>query len=464
MEEITIQSFELKLDSLLDSNPHARNKGDEFKDWCKDNFDKDARISHIREQRQTTNRVSEQFRYFSPIVVFVCDKEVKRDGVVKYVLERTYDQLETVAIIGVAPSNNTTGRKYSYTFEQLLVFKKSLFSTWAEPHFKQVEDAKVMMNLSGSLGGDLSDGHQVIYYGAPGTGKSYQLKLDTEPYAHQRTIFHPDTDYASFVGCYKPIPKGDQITYDFQPQSFTKAYINAWLSKDPYCLIIEEINRGNCAQIFGDIFQLLDRTNGVSDYGIEPDSDLQNYICDVFASQESQDIISSLQLSIPEDILSGKVMRLPSNFYLRATMNTSDQSLFPMDSAFKRRWDWKYFAIRDEQKSYKIVLDSTHIYDWWKAIDTLNGKIYSVTKSADKQLGYWFAKLPAGETVIDAKVFVSKVVFYLWNDVFKDYSFDSKNAFSEDLQFEKFYTSDGKVEIETVIRFMEKNGIQKETN
>ena len=89
------------------------------------------------------------------------------------------------------------------------------------------------------------------------------------------------------------------------------------------------------------------------------------------------------------------------------------------------------------------------------------GKIYSETKSADKQLGYWFAKLPKNKTVISKEDFVSKVLFYLWNDVFKDYSFDSKNAFSEEIQFDKFFTSDGQIDPEMVIKFMDKNGIVK---
>ena len=462
MAEITFESFKATLDALLDSNPHARSKGNKFKEWCETNFGCGSRISHIREQRQTTNRVSEQFRYFDPIVVFVCDKKVKRDELERYILERTYKKLATVAIIGMEPGKKSSNEKYSYTFEKLLVFKKTGFASWAEPHFSIVEDAKGANNQDGDDSADLSDGYQVIYFGAPGTGKSFQLRKDTNSIPHIRTIFHPDTDYSSFVGCYKPIPLNGGISYDYQPQAFTKAYVKAWLSDKPYCLIIEEINRGNCAQVFGDVFQLLDRTGGVSDYEIEPDADLRDYLKKTFAKQESKDIIARLNLDIPEEILSGEVMRLPSNLYLRATMNTSDQSLFPMDSAFKRRWAWKFFSIKDEGKGYKIVVDSSHQYDWWKTIEVLNGKIYSVTKSADKQLGYWFAKLPDGEAEIEAKDFVSKVVFYLWNDVFKDYSFDSKNAFSEDLQFDKFYTSDGHVETDSIIKFMQRNGITNE--
>lgn len=300
---------------------------------------------------------------------------------------------------------------------------------------------------------------QVIYYGAPGTGKSYQLDQDIKGFDYQRTIFHPDSDYSSFVGCYKPVMKDDKIVYRFRAQAFIDAYVEAWLSDDPFYLVIEEINRGNCAQIFGDIFQLLDRKKGESDYAIVPDSDLEKYLYDTFHEATNQNIIKQLKRPVPQSIQDGKEMKLPANLYLRATMNTSDQSLFPMDSAFKRRWAWRHFSIKDEGKGYKIELDDKHRYDWWDTIKTLNLKIYGETKSADKQLGYWFAKLPNGQTRITKEDFVSKVLFYLWNDIFKDYNFDANNAFSEELQFDSFFTSEGKVDVQMVIKFMEKNGI-----
>lgn len=304
---------------------------------------------------------------------------------------------------------------------------------------------------------------QQIYFGAPGTGKSHQLDIDAAPYGQIRTIFHPDSDYSSFVGCFKPVTENGHIVYKFRPQAFINAYINAWLTKSPYFLIIEEINRGNCAQIFGDIFQLLDRKNGFSDYVIQPDTDLSMYLKEEFEKEANKKIIEENNLDIPQDILCGKIMQLPKNLILRATMNTSDQSLFPMDSAFKRRWAWRYFSIKDEKMGFKIVLESGEVYDWWETVKALNEKIFKVTKSADKQLGYWFAKVPEGETSISAESFVSKVVFYLWNDVFKDYSLDSRSAFSEEIQFGSFFNSDGTVRTETIVSFMSLNGITNES-
>lgn len=145
MNEITLDSLKETLDILVDANPHARNKGDEFKNWSKENFNCDARISFIKEQRQITNRVSEQFRYFAPVVVFVCVPEVKRETLMGYILDRVYKELENVAIIGLT----TDGTIKNYSFEQLITFKKSDFTDWATPFFSKVDTAK---NLSEQLG------------------------------------------------------------------------------------------------------------------------------------------------------------------------------------------------------------------------------------------------------------------------------------------------------------------------
>ena len=206
---------------------------------------------------------------------------------------------------------------------------------------------------------------QRIFYGAPGTGKSNTIKCDVDKKGlpRVRTTFHPDSDYSTFVGAYKPtsvevpvmtiigkeqVPVVNakpekKIVYEFVPQAFLKAYTGAWKDQDkPFFLIIEEINRGNCAQIFGDLFQLLDRNDetGLSDYPISPDEDIQKFLLTDkkfgFAA-----LTDEQKASIPEEVLCGELMILPKNLHIWATMNTSDQSLFPIDSAFKRRWDWQ---------------------------------------------------------------------------------------------------------------------------
>lgn len=371
---------------------------------------------------------------------------------------------------------------------------------------------------------------QQIYYGAPGTGKSKTIKDLTFGESVIRTTFHPDSDYASFVGTYKPITeevtlrdcygkkvideetnevvKEERIAYKFIPQAFLEAYVKAWkklgrkkndnsdksynrihpalldtpeiftknkASKKQF-LIIEEINRGNCAQIFGDLFQLLDRNEyGFSDYPIVADKDMQKYLEKEFAGCEitNKDEINQLygEANMVNLIMKGERLVLPSNLYIWATMNTSDQSLFPIDSAFKRRWDWKYVPIRegrDKETNAKLnwyINTGDKQYNWWSFISKVNKLIGSLTNSEDKKLGYFFCKAKDGE--IDADLFVSKVIFYLWNDVFKDYGFDDKDFQDEEgkiLSFDRFYEDkNGKtnVDIAIVKQFLENLGVEE---
>lgn len=379
---------------------------------------------------------------------------------------------------------------------------------------------------------------QQIFYGAPGTGKSHTINEITETQPKEnvfRTTFHPDSDYSTFVGCYKPtkiktrrqqrmnlsledlakelgsyysneelgkisgiqkfcyeyypyidgeymsvnvtkllelagIPKDynveinkyvkfchlfpkqdpDKITYEFVPQTFTKAYLRAWQTEEPVYLVIEEINRGNCAQIFGDLFQILDRKNGMSEYPIKADNDLAAYIGEQL-SKESRE-------GIPETVKSGEELILPSNLYIWATMNTSDQSLFPIDSAFKRRWEWKYLPINNhEDKNYKIEAGNNK-YDWWGFLSKINEVIGNTTSSEDKKLGYFFAKADENG-IVNAEQFVGKVLFYLWNDVFKNYGFDNQifdKGDEKKFEFSDFFKQDGNPDTDMVIRFLKK--------
>lgn len=254
---------------------------------------------------------------------------------------------------------------------------------------------------------------QKIYFGNPGSGKSYKVETETKGKKVFRTTFHPDSDYSTFVGTYKPESDGDTIRYAFVPQTFTNAYIEAYKDIDtPVYLIIEEINRGNCAQIFGDLFQLLDRgSDGYSEYSINADKDLRDYIRRELTTHKGID-----QNTDPEGIEDGK-LRLPPNLHILATMNTSDQSLFPMDSAFKRRWDWEYVPIQYEgatSDSFTITLSGKQ-FRWIDFLKAVNDRIRRVTESEDKQLGNYFIK-----SDIEENEFKSKVMFYLWSEVCKD--------------------------------------------
>lgn len=404
----------------------------------------------------------------------------------------------------------------------------------AQDFFTQNDDKKNTHSI-----GDLPASLQLVYYGAPGTGKSHTINEVTKGKNVIRTTFHPDSDYSSFVGAYKPtmgllpicdelgqpmtiggtVLHKEQVVYEFVEQAFLQAYVNAWKNRQvgsltidngnyalsgmnndvvywrncntkpeskegntarketiqkcydgiapedtktnvqkviasylkgldsdfekawvklkarlstvtPQFLVIEEINRGNCAQIFGDIFQLLDRNDyGFSVYPINADKDMKKHLEKAFkdVSIDNADIINQQYKGrdVVKEVLNGDILLLPDNLYIWATMNTSDQSLFPIDSAFKRRWDWKYVPIEQPEegaegdpRKWKIKADGHWCY-WWEFLQAINEEIEEVTHSEDKQLGYFFAKPQEGE-YIDAKTFVSKVVFYLWNDVFKD--------------------------------------------
>lgn len=338
---------------------------------------------------------------------------------------------------------------------------------------------------------------QIIYFGAPGTGKSFEINRLTKNKEVIRTTFHPDSDYSTFVGAYKPtsievpvrdvtgkviVENGKQVTenrivYEFVEQAFLQAYTKAWLSyankadgekaKEQY-LVIEEINRGNCAQIFGDLFQLLDRNGfGFSDYPITADKDMKKQLAKAFKGiviSDAERINSIYGKDIVSQVLNGDILLLPDNLFIWATMNTSDQSLFPIDSAFKRRWDWKYIPICEGKENgislgWKIKANG-NLYDWWQFVKNINNEINEQTKSEDKKLGYFFCKAQDG--IVSAETFVSKVVFYLWNDVFKDQAFASdifKDG-EDELTFNSFFdvNANGKAVIkEEKVEIMLKN-------
>jgi hypothetical protein len=296
----------------------------------------------------------------------------------------------------------------------------------------------------------LKGSKNTIYYGAPGTGKSHKVdkiieELETKYY--ERVTFHPEYDNSSFIGGYKPISVKEryededgeyfenEVHYKFVPQAFTNIYERAWQDLDnQYYLVIEEINRGNCAEIFGEIFQLLDRT---SKYTVSPTKELKEYlISEAFKDDKHSGIVNGL--------------KLPPNLSILATMNTSDQSLFPMDSAFKRRWDWEYIPIcynpiddfkqKNDSFDFEIDIADGKKYSWIKFIEKINLNHIKVNPSLgmDKCIGNYFIK-PDNGNVISLKPFVNKVIFYLWNDVFKD---EDNKVFEDNTSYEDFFPID----------------------
>lgn len=333
---------------------------------------------------------------------------------------------------------------------------------------------------------------QQIFYGAPGTGKSHTIEQMCSKYENYRTTFHPDTDYASFVGSYKPITiktdvrdmaghivyengkavKESRIVYRYVMQAFLKAYVAAWCEQQndepkPVFLIVEEINRGNCAQIFGDIFQLLDRNAaGFSDYPIVADDDLAQELKEILgefaiAKHDAINALYSGGKDVVGMVKNGECLLLPNNMYIWATMNTSDQSLFPIDSAFKRRWDWNYIKIKDAGENFKIVFSNGNTYDWWGFVSAINERIEGgEIQQEDKKLGYFFAK--AKDKVITPQVFLSKVLFYLYNDVFKDFGLNEdffKDENGETMSFASYFDEAGDADEDRIERFVSNLGL-----
>ncbi len=274
----------------------------------------------------------------------------------------------------------------------------------------------------------------------------------------------------------------EQIIYEFVGQAFLQAYVQAWKyyaensdeAKKQY-LVIEEINRGNCAQIFGDLFQLLDRNDyGFSVYPINADKDMKKQLAKAFKKDgkiiaiEGADKINALYKGkdVVSQVLSGDILLLPDNLYIWATMNTSDQSLFPIDSAFKRRWDWKYMPINTKKESWSISVDGK-MYSWSDFLDKMNYEIGEQTSSEDKKLGFYFCK--AENNVICAERFVSKVLFYIYNDVFKDYEFDrdffKRKNDNKVISFQSLYDCEsGNVNESVVAELLDNLEVDKEEN
>ena len=270
-----------------------------------------------------------------------------------------------------------------------------------------------------------------ILFGAPGTGKSYTLNKEKDVLLnldsatnYERVTFHPDYSYANFVGTYKPVPYKDEdgrdsITYKYVPGPFMRVYVKAILNGrtenvKPYLLIIEEINRANVAAVFGDIFQLLDRDeNGVSEYPIQTSEDMKKYLADELDGDPSE----------------FEKICIPDNMFIWATMNSADQGVFPMDTAFKRRWDFTYLGINDSENDLVgkyVVLgkENRQKVEWNKLRKAINTFLAKQKINEDKQLGpYFIARsivVPKENDMIDSekfgKIFKSKVIMYLFED------------------------------------------------
>lgn len=273
----------------------------------------------------------------------------------------------------------------------------------------------------------LTGGKNILLYGVPGAGKSRRIAKQycADSKRIERVVFHPDYTYSDFVGQILPRLEEKQLRYVFTPGPFTKMLEKAW--KDPtnhYYLIIEEINRGNAPAIFGEIFQLLDR------------KDVDNYSEDVIG--ESEYGISNYEVA---DIVYGDSqheVRIPSNMFILATMNTADQNVFTLDTAFQRRWKMEHIPnkFKFERGNHALDLIEGSNVNWGTFATVINGEIAEISRdissSEDKRLGAYFVK----KSELDAKIFPEKVLKYLWDDAFKmdkEVVFDPKFDSLEDV-------------------------------
>lgn len=409
-------------------------------------------------------------------ILYAFEESINRLDFLKKASEAYYD-CSALPIIGLDDHSNQTirmlqnnGERYDIgaMFYALNSMDQSFMASLLKldknfnQFFQYIPPSKRIVSIQKEKNTEYSSLRQIIYYGAPGTGKSHKIKEQLGDVLKEnvfRTTFHPDSDYSTFVGAYKPT-KGkkplyglnggltvrlndgkdnleeDIITYKFIPQAFLNAYIRAYQTDENVYLIIEEINRGNCAQIFGDLFQLLDRDiTGKSEYTIKADADLKTF----------------LEEKLGEDKpgIKGGELCLPSNLYIYATMNTSDQSLFPIDSAFKRRWDWEYEPIKYKNTDWVIDIDGLK-YSWSNFQKEVNTRILRNTGSEDKMLGDYFVNPPA--KVISYNLFRNKILFYLWNDVCKDGDADIFPT-GDDFSFSRLYDEDCK---QLIISVMDK--------
>ena len=271
-----------------------------------------------------------------------------------------------------------------------------------------------------------------IIFGAPGTGKSWQLDTDKNKLLEnggefERVTFHPDYTYSQFVGAYKPTTdENGEISYQFVPGPFMRIYVNALKNSrtdypQPYLLIIEEINRARVASVFGDIFQLLDRKeDGTSQYAIQASEDIKKYLAAELGGQPSY----------------YPILKIPNNMFLWATMNSADQGVYPMDTAFKRRWTFEYISIDAKQEEVKCTVNlvkdnpETNV-NWNRLRKAINAKLLDTCRvNEDKLLGPFFLskkaiKADEANHIIDEeafrKAFKSKVIMYLFEDAARQY-------------------------------------------
>jgi 5-methylcytosine-specific restriction endonuclease McrBC GTP-binding regulatory subunit McrB len=260
-----------------------------------------------------------------------------------------------------------------------------------------------------------------LIFGAPGTGKSYRISCDIKKYKlekrYERVTFHPNYTFNQFVGSYKPVSRvieGEKkVFYEYIPGPFLRTLVKAMKDKENnYLLVIEELNRANPAAVFGDVFQLLDReNNGESRYRISISEDIKDYLF--------------------EENLKIDTLKIPGNMYIWATMNSADQGVYHMDSAFKRRWTPEYIGINENSEgieSIKIILNGKECF-WNDVRKKINEELLENKINEDKLIGAYFFSLEELKKDVKEfeKIFIDKLLVYIYEDILKNRKIDFFN-------------------------------------
>jgi AAA domain (dynein-related subfamily) len=423
-------AFEGSLAAMLSAKHSNNRKGRLVSNWFRTAFDVDGRASSVNEQKQVGNRISEQFRHGSAHVVFVARDENTLTSLRKAVVEEVYHGLESVLLMLIEDGLPRA--------KVLMRVKESEVTRFYERAFEK-DELKIEAIEAKTDGEDLSEvgasawrlfegpkafpalPHQLLICGCPGSGKSFRLKEEASKADYAiRTVFSSDTSYANFVGCLRPAPlyaaydearklydaSGEPvlrgtplIDYQFVPGPFVEAYVFAAKNTaHSVVLIIEEISRANAAAAFGDMIQLLDRIDGVSEYSIKAKPDLAAFL-------------TSPEIDLDDEMV------LPKNLFFWGTMNRADKSVNPLDSAFIRRW-----RIDHLPHDAGSALDNVEVYigchkvKWATLRRKLNNLMASSHVEEDRFLGPYFL---GASDVQDPRKVCSKLVDYLWNDALK---------------------------------------------
>ena len=402
------------LDALRTASSQSNMKGKAVYDWFEDHFAKPAAISFITQGKQIGNRLKEQKGKFAPYTLFFFEDETLISKTASKAHDYYYEEL--IAIFYIFYDGSDYSLK-SVCYQEktdpavleivrILGDSETIEDQFTVPLSNHPSARRVSSKVSAKIA---EVGLNLLLYGAPGVGKSYAVNALVGDVNVERTVFHPDIQNSDFFGCLKPRSVSDgtgntKVIYQFAPGPFSKALSSAL--KDPehqHFLVIEELNRAPAASVFGELFQLLDREDdGSSTYKI------------AFPNPESEDWLqASTGLSIEN-------LFIPSNLSIVATMNSSDQGVFPLDTAFRRRWEQEYLALYDGASPKGTLTfigrdGRPREAEWIDFLMVLNNFLIERLKTPeDRLLGQWFLKSREMNGPVP-----SKILLYLWDDLLR---------------------------------------------